>query len=84
MATGLRELGRKGLEPCSDDSNVPCLRSLAAFADLEFDLLALVKASIALTGDVGVVNEHVLAAVGGRDEPVPLLAVEKLDCASSH
>src|SRR5690606_1197162 len=70
-------------EPCGlRDSNVDGLGALAALAYLELDLHALVE--VHAVEDVAVVDEHVLAAVIGRDEAVALVAVEELDGSLCH
>jgi hypothetical protein len=67
-----------------DDADVLRLGALATCADLELDLLALVKRLEALAHDVGVVNENIVATCRGRDETKALLSVEELDSSSCH
>jgi hypothetical protein len=47
----------------SDGSDVLGFVALAAWTNVEFDLLALIERLVALACDIGVVDEHVLPAV---------------------
>src|SRR4051812_218219 len=68
----------------SDRADVLRLRALLALRGVELDALVLVEALVAGSGDGGVVDEHVLAAVIGSDEAEALLAVEPLHSALCH
>src|SRR4051794_19555407 len=57
----------------SDRADVLRLRALLALRGVELDALVLVEALVAGSGDGGVVDEHVLAAVIGSDEAEALL-----------
>jgi len=69
--------------PVSDLADVQGLGALPAGADLELHGLALIEASVALTLDIGVVDEDIFLAFYG-EEPVALFTVEKLHCAVRH
>src|SRR2546430_12248956 len=60
------------------------LRALGALADLELDLLVLLKATEAVALDLRVVHEDVGAAIVGGDETEALLGVEPLHNTSCH
>ena len=60
-----------------DDSNVLRFLALPAGSDVELDALTLVEALVALTDDVGEVDEHIVALLT-RDEAEALLCVEEL------
>src|SRR6478735_8080715 len=57
--------------------------ALLASHDLELDASALLERAVAVTLDVGVVHEEVLAVLG-RDETEALRVVEPLHDAVSH
>src|SRR5215472_3528888 len=65
------------------DFDVFRLGSLLALGDVELDLLPLLQAAVAATGDRAEVHEHVRAALD-RDEAVALVAVEPLHSALRH
>lgn len=67
----------------SDGADVEGFRALLAGANLVLDVLTLVEAAVAITSDVGVVDEHVLASLDG-DEAEALFGIEKLYGASRH
>ncbi len=67
----------------SDHAHLVGLQTLLALHDLEFDALALLKASVARPDDRRVVDEYVLTTVDG-DEAVALFGVEPLDGALCH
>src|SRR5258708_38269907 len=67
----------------SDDADAAGFVALAAGSDLELDLLALLEGLVTLTLDLREVHEDIIA-VFARDEPVPLLSVEKLHGAVGH
>src|SRR5215217_8896106 len=54
------------------------------FLGLVADLGALGQGLESLAEDRAVMDEHVLRAVVGRDEPVALIVAEPLDCSSGH
>src|SRR5687768_13348735 len=60
--------------------DVPCLRTLRAVDDLEFDGLTLFQGPEAVATDRGIVHEHVAATLA-LNEPIPLGVVEPLDLA---
>src|SRR4029079_11002496 len=66
-----------------DNANVLRLVALLTLADVELDALPLVERLVAVTRDVGVVDEEVFPLVT-RDEAVTLLCVEELHCALCH
>jgi hypothetical protein len=66
-----------------DGSDGVCLRASVALGYLELDSLTLFEAAVAVHLDGGVVHEHIPTTVN-RDEAVPLVGVEPLDCALSH
>src|SRR6516225_3324016 len=68
----------------SDGADVFRLRALLALRCVVLDTLVVVEVLVAVAADGGEVDEHVLAAVVGRDEPEALLAVEPLHCALCH
>ena len=70
-------------EGASNHSYVLGLVALAAWADLELDLLAGLEGSVPRTRDVREVDEHVVTVVP-RDEAVALLGVEELDGSDCH
>ena len=59
------------------------LIALTARNHIELDGLTLLEVLEAIACDAGVVHEHICAAFA-RDEAVPLLGVEKLDCTCGH
>src|ERR671936_331184 len=61
----------------ADDPDVFRLGSLLALRDVQLDLLPLLEAAVAATGDRAEMHEHVRATLH-RDEAVALLAVEPL------
>src|SRR5215472_8282629 len=65
------------------DPDVFCLGSLLALGDVELDLLPLLQAAVAATGDRAEMHEHVRAALD-RDEAIPLVAVEPPHSALRH
>src|SRR5258708_10917418 len=67
----------------ADDPDVFRLGSLLALRDVELDLLPLLKAAVAATGDRAEVHEHVRAALD-HDEAVAFVAVEPLHRALRH
>mgnify|MGYP006151440357 CR=1 FL=1 len=75
------------VQPRSRDGEHPRppagLVTLAAGADLELHLLALLEGLEPRSVDVREVDEHVVA-VGAGDEAVPLLVVEELDRSGRH
>jgi hypothetical protein len=60
--------------------DVPCLRTLRAVYDLEFDRLTLFKGPEAVATDRGVVHEYIAATLA-LNESIPLRVVEPLDLA---
>jgi hypothetical protein len=64
----------------SDYAYVLRLVTLLAGGDVELDSLALVERLVALTADVRVVDENVVARLA-RDEAVALVRIEELDRA---
>src|SRR5918994_1381348 len=60
--------------------DVPCLRTLGAVDDFEFDRLTLFQGPEAVATDRGVVDEDVAATLA-LNEPVALGVVEPLDLA---
>jgi hypothetical protein len=64
----------------SDDSDVLGFFALLAWSNVELDGLALIERLVAIAGDVGVVDEHVVPPVT-RDEAEALLTVEELYCS---
>src|SRR5687767_15858508 len=60
--------------------DVPCLRTLGAVDDLEFNRLTLFQGPEAVATDRGVVHEHVAATLA-LNEPITLGVVEPLDLA---
>src|SRR5438067_10211350 len=60
--------------------DVPCLRTLRAVDDLEFDRLTLFQGPEAVATDSGIVHEHV-AATFALNETIALGVVEPLDLA---
>src|SRR4029453_5213668 len=58
--------------------------ALLALAGLVLDPGPFVEGLVALAGDLREVDEQVLAALVGRDEPVALRSVEPLDGTGSH
>src|SRR2546422_9968255 len=68
----------------SDGPDGRGLGPLAAFGDLEFDLLPLEQLPISLRLDLGVVDEEVASSVIGRDESIALLGVEPFDDPAGH
>jgi hypothetical protein len=65
-------------------ANVGGLQSFIALLDVELDSLTLGQAAVAVHLDRAEVHEDVRRAVGLRDEPVALLAVEPFDGAGGH
>lgn len=59
-------------------ANVRRFRTLAALASFKLNLLAFLKAAIAIHVDVGVMDEKILTTVVGGDETKALLVVEPL------
>src|SRR5215510_4208654 len=59
-------------------------RALGAFLGLVAHLGTLRKGLEALAENGAVMDEDVLRAVIGRDEPVALVVAEPLDCSSRH
>src|SRR5687768_1184649 len=75
---------RPHLMSLGDERHLAGLRALRALLDLVLDGRALVQALVALAFDCAEVDEHVVAALGLRDEAVALLCVEPLDGSGSH
>jgi hypothetical protein len=67
----------------ADDPYVLRLGSLLALRDVELDLLPLIQAAVAATGDRAEMHEHIRAALHS-DEAVSLVAVEPLHRALRH
>src|SRR5262245_24019835 len=67
-----------------DRGHVGRLGALLTLAGLVLDPGSLVEGLVALAGDLREVDEQVLAALVGRDEPVPLRSVEPFDGTGSH
>src|SRR5438874_5948535 len=67
-----------------DERHVLRLGALRAVGGLELHLRALGERLVALADYRAVVDEHVLAAFVGGDEPVPLVGVEPLDGSGCH
>src|SRR4029077_20656394 len=65
------------------DLDVFRLGALLALGDVELDLLPLLQAAVAATGDRAEVHEHVRATLD-RNETVAFLAVEPLHRALCH
>src|SRR5207237_3676926 len=59
-------------------------RALGPVLGLVVHLRALVQRLEALAGDRAVMNEHVLRAIVGCDEPVALVVAKPLDSSSGH
>src|SRR5581483_5451637 len=78
----LRGAGGPSVAPASDRLDVHRLGALVGLLGVEGDLCPLLKRARA--ADAARVDEEVPVAVIGRDEPVPLLLVEPLDCACGH
>src|SRR5437762_3211533 len=76
-AAALARLGRR-------ERDVFGLRALRALGGLELHLRALGERLVALADDRAVVDEQVLTALVGGDEPVPLVGVEPLHGSSCH
>ena len=57
--------------------------ALAALADVELDLLALIECLVSFTNDVRKVHEHIVAAIAG-DESEALVVVEELHGTYCH
>src|SRR3990172_3346970 len=77
----------EAMTPPFRGSDGPDVRRLGAFltlAGLELDPRAFLQRLEALAEDVRVVDEEVLAALVGRDEPVPLRVVEPLHDSGCH
>src|SRR3954447_23762787 len=68
----------------SDRVHVGGVQALRALLHLVLDLRALRERPKAAAGDRGMVDEHVLALVVGRDEAKPLLVAEPLHGPSGH
>src|SRR5450759_670346 len=68
----------------TNNANVGCLRALLSFARLELDLRPFGETLEALAGDAIVVDEQILAAIFGRNEPVALVIVKPLDGSGCH
>src|SRR5690242_3577985 len=64
--------------------NARSSRALGAFLGLVAHLGTLREGLEALAKDGAVMDEDVLRAVIGRDEPVALVVAEPLDCSSRH
>src|SRR5438552_2843035 len=71
---------RAGHEVILGFGDVPCLRTLRAVDDLEFDRLTLFQGPEAVATDSGIVHKHV-AATFALNETVALGVVEPLDLA---
>src|SRR3954471_12606383 len=69
---------------CSDGAHVGGARALGALLDLVLDLSALRERLKAAAGDRGVMHEHVLALIVGRDEPVALVVAEPFHGSRGH
>src|SRR5215472_9574540 len=59
------------------------LRAFLTLCDLELDNLALLEVAESLTGDAGVMHEHVLPFLG-RNKTITFLAIEPLHGALRH
>src|SRR3954447_13794616 len=68
----------------SDGAHVGGVRALGALLDLVLDLRALRERLKAAAGDRGVMHEHVLALIVGRDEPVALVVAEPFHDSRGH
>src|SRR5215212_4681300 len=68
----------------SDGADVGGVRALGALLDLVLDLRALRERLKAAAGDRGVMHEHVLALIVGRDEPVALVVAEPFHDSRGH
>src|SRR4051794_39318643 len=68
----------------SDGAHVGGARALGALLDLVLDLSALRERLKAAAGDRGVMHEHVLARIVGRDEPVALVVAEPFHDSRGH
>src|SRR4051794_23579768 len=79
-----RRLGRGRAPIASELDDVRRLRAFRALAGLVLDLRVLRERLEALTGDIAVVDEEVLAALVGRDEAVALRVVEPLHGSCCH
>src|SRR6476646_3234051 len=60
------------------------LGTLRALSGLELHLRVLGERLVALADDCAVVDEQVLAAVVGDNEPIPLVGVEPLHGSGCH
>src|SRR5579862_671285 len=84
MATG-RDASRRRLPgSLADHGYVRRLRAFLALLRLVLDARTLGEGPVALALDRREVDEQVLAAVGRRDEPVALVAVEPLHGSGCH
>src|SRR6478736_8225866 len=63
----------------ADDRDVRGLGALLALLSLVLDLCAFIERLVATSLNRAEMDEEVLAALVGRDEPVPLLRVEPLN-----
>ena len=63
-----------------DHSDVLGFLALSAWCDVEFDNLTLVEGLVSITGDVRVVDKHIVTRLT-RDEAEALFAVEEFYCA---
>src|SRR5262249_4956025 len=70
--------------PLGDHGHARSLRPLLALLRLVGDLLTLRQRLVTLALNPAEVDKQILTAVIGRDESVPLLAVEPLDSSSCH
>src|SRR3569833_1108376 len=84
-ADARKRKGGLAAAPCvSDGLQVAGLGAARIRLDVELDLLAFVQAAHAGRFDGGDMDEHVLAAVIGRDEAKTLGGIEELDGSDSH
>lgn len=61
-----------------------CLRAFGALGHLKLDLIALIEGLEAGRLNGRVVNKHIRATIGLRDEPKPFLVIEPFHRATRH
>src|SRR4051794_5819564 len=69
---------------CSDGANARGLGALGALADLELDLLVLLKGAEAASLNFRVVDEHIGGAILGSNEPEPFSRFNPLHIPLCH
>src|ERR1700749_2035742 len=68
----------------AENVDVRSLRALVALLSLVLDLRAFVQRAVPASLNRAEVDEEILAALIGSDEPVPLVRVEPLDSSGCH